>query len=287
MPIILDPKQLKKLESKKRLKKFRKLKSPIEAERLLKKRLASMWKRILFPATARIKELVKQGVSPNILANELKAILDRVEFEYNISAEDVMSRWSGTIDDTTKIAMNYALSKSLGVDVSVLYDQKKISDVLAMGGMEASQLIRTIPGEYLGHVARAVNNNFKGVPLPEGRTLIQQITHLSGVSENRAKIIARDQTSKLQGILTQVRQESIGIDEYLWRNSKDQRVVGNPSGRYPKGNAIHMNHWVREGKRYKWSDPPADGHPGQAILCRCWAEAVLNLQRILKNTEKL
>jgi SPP1 gp7 family putative phage head morphogenesis protein len=287
MPLILDPKQLKKLESKKRLKKFRKPKSPIEAERLLKRRLAFMWKRILFPATERIKELVKQGVSPDILANELRSILNQVEFEYNLGADDVMPRWSGAIDDKTKIAMNHALGKSLGIDVSVLYDQKKISDVLTMGGMEASQLIRTIPGEYLGQVARAVNNNFKGTPLPDGRTLIQQITHLSGVSENRAKIIARDQTSKLQGILTQVRQESIGIDTYIWRNSKDQRVVGNPSGKYPKGNAIHMNHWVREGKKYKWSDPPADGHPGQAILCRCWAEAVLDLKSILKNTEKL
>lgn len=287
MPILLDSKQLKKLEKKKRLRKFRKPRPAIEAERRMKRQLRSMWNRILFPATVRIKELIKQGISPTLLAQELTKILNQVELEYGFATDEVLGRWFGDLDDKTKIAVNYSLRKALGVDVEVLYDQKVIADTLAMGGMEASQLIKTIPGDYLGQVARAVNNNFKGVPLPEGRTLIQQIEHLGGVSNNRAKIIARDQTSKLQGVLNQVRQESIGIDEYIWRNSKDQRVVGNPVGLYPKGNKVHGNHWEREGNIYRWDSPPPDGHPGQAILCRCWAEAVLDIKKILENSESL
>ena len=35
------------------------------------------------------------------------------------------------------------------------------------------------------------------------------------------------------------------------------------------------HHVDREGKEFNWDKPPDDGHPGQPILCRCYAEAVL------------
>lgn len=287
MPIIIDPRQLAKLQRKKRLKKFRKPRNPVEVERFLRNRLKSMWKGILFPASTRIKELVRQGVRPEILAQELHKILDQAELEYGFETDAVLAKWFMDLDEKTKIAINYSLRNSLGVDVSVLYDQQNISDALTMGGIEASHLIKTIPGDYLGQVARAVSDNFRGVVLPEGRSLIKQIEHLSGVSERRAKIIARDQTTKMQSTLTQIRQEEIGVEEYIWRNSRDKRVVGNPIGLYPKGNKVHMNHWEREGKRYRWDSSSPDGHPGQAILCRCWPEAVLDIKRILEKSKSL
>lgn len=87
-----------------------------------------------------------------------------------------------------------------------------------------------------------------------------------GTLEGRAKVIARDQVSKLNGRLTQARQEAIGITEYTWRDSRDQRV--------------RDSHEARNGKRFKWSSPPPDGHPGHPVQCRCVAEAVLDLDTI-------
>ena len=75
--------------------------------------------------------------------------------------------------------------------------------------------------------------------------IIKQIQHINGVNKRRAELIDRDQKSTLTGALNQKRQESIGIDKYIWRTVKDNRVVENPSGLYPKGNAKHMNHWER------------------------------------------
>lgn len=34
------------------------------------------------------------------------------------------------------------------------------------------------------------------------------------------------------------------------------------------------HHVDREGKQFDWDNPPDDGHPGEPILCRCYAEAV-------------
>ncbi len=90
----------------------------------------------------------------------------------------------------------------------------------------------------------------------------------------RSRLIARDQIGKLNGDLTRLRQKEIGIDTYIWRNSGDIRVRGNPGGLYPK--AI-PSHWKLEGKVFSWTDPnrqpPKYQHPGQATQCRCYAEA--------------
>lgn len=74
-----------------------------------------------------------------------------------------------------------------------------------------------------------------------------------GTVEGRAKVIARDQIGKLNGQLTQARQEALGIEEYAWRTSRDQRV--------------RDSHADREGKRYRWDRPPDDGHPGHPVQC--------------------
>jgi len=99
--------------------------------------------------------------------------------------------------------------------------------------------------------------------------------------------------------LNQYRQTSIGISEYIWRNVRDQRVVGNPSGKYPTGSSAHHDHWIMEGLLCRWNDPTVyskDGgrtwlkrtsdmpkaHPGEEILCRCSAEAVIDVKKIIE-----
>lgn len=84
-------------------------------------------------------------------------------------------------------------------------------------------------------------------------------------SENRARLIARDQIGKLNGQLDRQKQTQAGLDSYVWRGALDERE--------------RPAHVDREGKTYKWSNPPADGHPGQPIQCRCTPEP--NLEPLL------
>lgn len=99
-----------------------------------------------------------------------------------------------------------------------------------------------------------------------------------GWAKKRAAIIARDQAAKWSADLNRVRQINAGITEYDWMCALDERVRGNPSGRYPTS---RPSHWDRHGKRFRWdrrpNDGPTDGHPGEPPLCRCRAAAVIRI----------
>ncbi len=94
-------------------------------------------------------------------------------------------------------------------------------------------------------------------------------------AKQRAALIARDQVSKLNGQLTELRQTNAGVKKYRWRTVGDGRVRGTP-GTPSENLGKDKNHFKREGKIFLWSDPPPDGHPGEPILCRCFAEPVLD-----------
>lgn len=92
--------------------------------------------------------------------------------------------------------------------------------------------------------------------------LTAQVQKILKTSETRAKLIARDQTSKLSGQLDDAKQTSMGITHYFWRSSLDERV--------------RPTHQGFNGKRYSWDEGSPEGHPGQPVNCRCTAEPDLD-----------
>jgi len=88
----------------------------------------------------------------------------------------------------------------------------------------------------------------------------KQLRSIYSISKNRAKLIARDQVSKLNGNLTRLRQTGTGIEKYIWRTSGDRRV--------------RSTHRSFEGNTYTWQTGSPEGHPGEPVQCRCYAEAV-------------
>ena len=161
-----------------------------------------------------------------------------------------------------------------------VFDDKMVADAVGLMSNEARDLITSIPEEYLADVQRAITRNYMQLPFPEGRSLAEHIQHIAGVSEDRARLIARDQTSKINTAVNMARMESIGIEKYVWRTAKDNRVVGKPGGKYPEGGAMHGDHWEREGKVFRVDTPPHDGHPGYAINCRCYCEPIIELDKL-------
>lgn len=137
---------------------------------------------------------------------------------------------------------------------------------------ENVSLIRSIGEEFFDRLEADVLGALAGGARWE--QLSKVVAKRYGVSARRANLIARDQMGTLNSRLAQAKQQEIGVRRYIWRTSQDERVVGNPSGLYPKGNERHGDHWSREGKVFEWGNPPHDGHPGEAIQCRCTAEPV-------------
>lgn len=121
---------------------------------------------------------------------------------------------------------------------------------------ENTRLIKSIPDDELSDMEGIIQ---RGVMNGSGAdTIKKQIQERYGVTERRAKLIAVDQTGKANSALTKQRQSDAGISGYKWRGVLDERE--------------RPEHKAREGNSYKWNKPPPDGHPGQPIRCRCYAE---------------
>lgn len=124
---------------------------------------------------------------------------------------------------------------------------------------ENTALIKSLPTrlhpEIEGIIRRGVMNG------ASVKDLTEQIKARYGVTDYRAKLIAQDQTLKLNADLTRYRLQSVGVKEYVWRSVQDSRV--------------RPEHADRNGKTYSWDKGPSNGqHPGQEVRCRCRAEAV-------------
>lgn len=114
-------------------------------------------------------------------------------------------------------------------------------------------LITKLADDQIDRIETTLSENY-GL---RAEDLAKKLDEQGDVTGSRAKLIARDQTLKLNGQLTQTRQQSAGIEEYIWTTSGDERV--------------RDEHAERDGERFRWDTPPEDGNPGQPIQCRCTA----------------
>ena len=148
-------------------------------------------------------------------------------------------------------------SSLLGVNV---FRSEPFLKPLAEGWIsENTALIKSLPTrlhpELEGIVRRGVMNG------QSVKDIKDQIKARYGVTDYRAKLIAQDQTLKLNADLTRYRLQSVGVKEYVWRSVQDSRV--------------RPEHADRNGKTYSWDKGPSNGqHPGQEVRCRCRAEAI-------------
>jgi SPP1 gp7 family putative phage head morphogenesis protein len=100
------------------------------------------------------------------------------------------------------------------------------------------------------------------------QTIIPQIqAKVSGMTRNRATLIARTETAKTASAIVQARAKYIGADEYIWHTVRDRDV--------------RRMHRLLEGSHHRWDTPPIaeEGgqrhHPGEFPNCRCYSEPII------------
>lgn len=244
-------------------------------------------------------ELVIEGMrnkTPKQVGDELERVRQNADFRVSIIAEDLATKWVQGVNMYNRQEMMKILRGALGINIGAIVDEQLKRDLEVLI-MENASYIKSIPDYLIGNVAKRVMQHFKGEPMPENRTLKQQIKEEFKVSDGRAKVLARDQTSKMNTSLTQKRQTQLGIEWYVWKTVEDERVVGRPGGLYPKGTKLHRNHYIMQGKICKWDDPTVysdDGGktwkprteempqnaPGQDIMCRCRAAPYIDIEKL-------
>jgi SPP1 gp7 family putative phage head morphogenesis protein len=120
-------------------------------------------------------------------------------------------------------------------------------------------LIKNMHEEQVDKVEKILDEGWGRHP----KSLAKDIEDRIGVSKSRAELIARDQVLTLHAKITRHRHKAAGIKSYIWTTSQDERV--------------RPEHAELEGEEFSWDEggDEEEGHPGEAVNCRCVAFPVL------------
>ena len=262
-----------------RLPKPAKWQRPLRFEKLYRKQLRKFLWLLTEDIRAELYPIIEQAIQENdylvrtdswvsnvqTKIQELKGrfinyVSSRLGNQFTLLGESV---WRFNFGQFSKVVQSVTGSSPLVVK------QTWLPSTLEKFVAENTNLITNMTQTQMDKIGDMVLRNVqKGLRYKE---LSKEIESQMGVSRKRADLIARDQVSKLNGQLTKQNQQSIGAKRYIWRTSRDERVRGNPDGLYPKA---EYSHYDRDGQEFSWDNPPEDGHPGEPINCRCYAEMI-------------
>jgi SPP1 gp7 family putative phage head morphogenesis protein len=181
-----------------------------------------------------------------------------------------------------------AIHKAIGVDVSKLLSANgPLLQSMKVATDTNVALIKTIPEQYFyglrneqgGMVRRGVVDVITDAWTQGSRweSMVEDIQAVGDVNENRAKLIARDQTAKMNEAFNRERCGQVGIERGEWLTSQDERV--------------RANHAEMEGVVYDLngvgplvSDDGQNCFPGDDYQCRCTFAPVVDMEELAIGT---
>lgn len=155
-----------------------------------------------------------------------------------------------------------AARRAFGLDLKGIVNAEDLGDYLDQVALRNAGLIKGLSDDLVKRVKTVTVNS-----LVNGETvgsLQKKLKHELGVADTRARLIARDQTSKLNADLNKKRHTQAGVKKYTWRTSQDERV--------------RKRHKRLDGNIYEYGQATGAEQglePGQPIQCRCIAQAVV------------
>lgn len=211
-----------------------------------------------------LKEFQQEYVA-DAYAKVLEEVFDRLQNKYvgvEQQAKIVSNQFVNEVNQTNRSKFYGAIEQAVGVNVSNVIQNEGLEDVLTAKIRENVALIKSIPDEYFKKIETIV---FEGTTQGDrASSMVSEIVKLNKSTYSRAKLIARDQTAKVNSVLSVKRAENLGIEEFVWRTAGDERV--------------RPDHASKNGKVFRYDDPPKDtGLPGHDIQCRCIAQPIIKV----------
>lgn len=160
-----------------------------------------------------------------------------------------------------------SVRSSLNIDIRAqLTGEGPVALEMARAARANIDLIESIPEQYFDRLREDITEAWAtGQPWA---SIVDRVQEIGDITENRAALIARDQTSKLNAAFNGVRQRELGIEKYEWQTAHDERV--------------RDSHADMDGTIQRWDSPPdVDGetvNPGEAINCRCVAAPQFDIE---------
>jgi len=272
------------------------------------KQLAPRYYKEISPIVERLKRIYKEMIEPELetlLSDQIvevpedqrsmdSSITDKIAFLFKAFREKYFNQTYNKNQDPKTVAFRRTTEnrvKEAAKSIARFHKIKFGNNALSMGGeklrgepwlkgyladwtVQNVSLIKDIP---LDSITRIENQVTSSVLRGDSRTFLKdQIQNILKISENRAKLIARDQSNKMYGTLTELRSHNNGWDFYEWDTVGDERV--------------RKDHARLNGRIFKFSEPPITvttgsrsgerNNPSQDIQCRCIALVVFDQQTI-------
>ena len=159
---------------------------------------------------------------------------------------------------------------ALGVNVNIFLLEPPVRQFMLEKVADNVSLIKTIPKRLHESLRNDLTEALRTAPFDR-----QMLTNVVGKNYKSSgynlRRVVRDQSNKTIGGLNQIRQQQLGISEYIWMSSKDNRV--------------RPEHQQNDGNVFAWSTPPLLGPPGQAVQCRCYSRPIISPRTKARLTE--
>lgn len=259
---------------------------PNQLQRDLAKKLAEVVKvtkeevdRLLIP---RLANLLRQSETrlPRVdalrmdqtLPEELNVILGQVRVAIaRRMTESELAEYLRTLAGQTERYNSGQIKRAFSqvLAINAVAEEPWLRDAIQGFVSKSVSAIKDVQTRYLNRISQSVID--AGVNGIRWESLAKDIGKVANVSENRARLIARDQIGTFHGQLTRLRQTSLGIRKYVWIATKDERT--------------RIEHKERDQKVFYWSEDqaprgarvlPEGERPGEPINCRCSARPVFD-----------
>lgn len=217
-----------------------------------------------------------QELNPD--ADELavyKFVDNLLEKKKRVSLGEIAENYALNMLNLVNNSVKKELNKDFGIDVTKILNTGNIKEEFEKALVQNVSLIKSLNEDYVSNIQDKIRNAFIGGERHE--TLTQIIIEETGFAKNRARIIARDQTSKLSADFKRVRAAMLGFDYYIWSGCDDGRE--RPSHKAMNDKFCKFTdptvYSEDEGKTWKKrTKEMVKLNPGQDICCRCSANIV-------------
>lgn len=207
--------------------------------------------------------------------NELDALFEKVLWAVTSATNlfnlpGILTRLSSLNQKLSIREWKKVVKKTLGIDLlEDYYSGDFYKEILDKWVSDNVDLIKTIPHNSLEKMKDIVYSAYM-----RGETttnIVKEIQRQYGMDKRHARLIARDQTAKLNAAITKKQQKDAGVNRYEWSDSNDNRV--------------RSSHHRLNGHIFSWDDPPETDkgrrcHPGEDYQCRCCALPVFDIDNL-------
>lgn len=239
--------------------------APIEIEdkytRELEQIVKQVWSDIKRHVTPLIEKQLLQDSRKS--KNPVDAALAKLQGKWaKVEALGLATKTMLAVSKYHEAALTKVIRDSIGVNIGSVIASVPIEQTFNLQVTHNVKLIKTIPRDMLLRVRETIT---QGIATGSDSFAVnKQLVEDYGISQRRARVIARDQTAKMNGAIDKARQSGLGITHYFWDAVKDS--------------VTRDTHRKNDGKRFAWSNPPPEtGHPTDDVNCRCVARPDLSV----------